>query len=45
MKFICKYCKVEVVSRENPEPVLGKEHGKHCPRRFRRFHPNARTKK
>lgn len=32
-KYRCKFCKVEVVSRDNHHPILGKEHGKKCPRR------------
>lgn len=32
-KLICKYCKVEVVSKEEPRAVLGREHKKCCPRR------------
>jgi hypothetical protein len=34
-KYICKYCKVEVRSKTNLRAVLGQEHGKHCPRRFK----------
>jgi hypothetical protein len=32
-KYICKHCKVQVVSKFDTRPVLGREHGKHCPRR------------
>lgn len=32
-KYICKHCGVQVISRDNHHPVLGKEHGKKCPRR------------
>lgn len=32
-KYICKYCKVEVVSRADTRAILGKEHNKHCRRR------------
>lgn len=32
-KFICKHCKVPVVSKTNTRPLLGREHDKHCPRR------------
>lgn len=32
-KFVCRHCKVEVVSKEKPVPVLGKQHKKSCPRR------------
>lgn len=31
-KFICRYCKVEVLSREDKRAVLGKEHAKWCRR-------------
>lgn len=31
--YRCKHCKVQVVSKENTNAVLGKSHGKHCPRR------------
>lgn len=34
-KFICRECKVQVVSRENKKAIYGKEHGKHCSRRFK----------
>lgn len=34
-KFICKHCKVQVVSKTNHQAIWGKEHGKHCPRRFK----------
>lgn len=30
---ICKHCKVDVISKTDTRAVLGKEHGKHCPRR------------
>ena len=32
-KLICKYCKVEVVSKTDLRAVLGKEHKKCCPRK------------
>lgn len=32
-KYICKHCKVPVVSNTNTRAILGREHGKHCPRR------------
>lgn len=32
--FICKKCKVPVVSRSDTRAILGYEHGKHCPRRY-----------
>ena len=35
-RYICKHCKVDVVSKENKKAVWGQEHGKHCPRRFDR---------
>lgn len=31
--FRCKFCKVEVVSKDNHHPLLGLSHGKKCPRR------------
>lgn len=31
--YRCKHCKVEVVSKSDFHPKLGKGHGKHCPRR------------
>lgn len=34
-KFVCKWCKVPVVSRSNHAAILGRVHGKHCPRRFK----------
>lgn len=34
-KLICKHCKVQVISRTNLKAIFGKEHGKHCPRRFK----------
>lgn len=33
-KFICKHCKVQVISKTNKKAIWGKSHGKHCPRRF-----------
>jgi RNase P subunit RPR2 len=32
-KYICKHCKVQVISGTNTRAILGREHGKHCPRR------------
>lgn len=32
-KFICKYCKVQVLGREDFRPILGKVHLKHCKRK------------
>lgn len=32
-KFICKHCKVEVVSKTDFHPKLGKQHSRKCPRR------------
>lgn len=34
-KLICRHCKVPVISRTNLRAILGREHGKHCPRRFK----------
>lgn len=34
-KYICKYCKVEIKSKQNVRAILGQEHGKNCPRRFK----------
>lgn len=31
--FICKFCRVPVVSEFNHHPLLGYSHGKKCPRR------------
>lgn len=33
--FICKWCKVPVVSRADTRAILGREHSKHCRRRNR----------
>jgi len=30
--YRCKHGKVQVVSKNNFHPVLGKQHSKHCPR-------------
>jgi hypothetical protein len=43
--FICKKCKVPVISRSDTRAILGKEHAKWCPRYLTRFHPNTRVKK
>lgn len=32
IKFVCKHCKVQVVSRMNYRAILGREHKKSCPR-------------
>lgn len=32
-KYVCKFCHVQMVSKDNHHPVLGKTHGKKCPRR------------
>jgi hypothetical protein len=32
VKFICKFCKVEVLSRYDKRAVLGKSHKRGCPR-------------
>lgn len=34
-RFICKICKTPVISRTNLKAIYGREHGKHCERRFR----------
>lgn len=34
-KLICKHCKVQVISKTNLKAILGRQHGKHCPRRFK----------
>lgn len=31
-KFVCKHCKVQVVSREDHHAILGREHKAWCPR-------------
>jgi len=31
-KYVCKYCKVEVMGPHDFRAVLGKEHAKHCRR-------------
>ena len=31
--YRCKHCKVQVLSKIDFRPVLGKTHSKHCPRR------------
>lgn len=33
--FICKFCHVPVISRSDRRAIIGREHGKHCPRRFK----------
>lgn len=33
--YRCKFCKVQVVGPHNTKPILGRLHGKHCPRRFK----------
>ena len=32
-KFVCKHCKVQVVSKTNFRAILGHEHKRSCPRR------------
>lgn len=32
-KFICKFCKVQVISKFNFAPIWGQEHKKSCPRK------------
>lgn len=32
-KFVCRHCKVQVVSRRDTRPILGKEHKPSCLRR------------
>ena len=44
-KYICKHCKVQVISSTDFRAIVGHEHSRKCPRRFRHFHPNTRTKK
>jgi uncharacterized protein YlaI len=34
-KFVCKHCKVQVISKTNLKAIFGREHGKHCPRRYK----------
>lgn len=33
VKFVCKICKVQVISRTNTKAIYGQEHKKCCPRR------------
>lgn len=33
--YRCKFCHVQVVSKTNTAPILGKSHGKHCRRRHK----------
>lgn len=33
--YLCKHCKVRVVSKTNTQAILGRSHGKHCPRRYK----------
>ena len=32
-KFVCKHCKVQVISKTNTRAIFGHEHSKSCPRR------------
>lgn len=32
-KYVCKHCKVPVLSKNNFHAILGREHKKGCPRR------------
>lgn len=32
-KYICKFCKVEVVSKTNTRAIFTHEHKRNCPRR------------
>ena len=32
-RYVCKHCHVTVVSKTNHRPILGREHGKSCPRK------------
>lgn len=32
-KYICRHCKVQVISATNKRAIWGREHGKSCPRR------------
>ena len=34
-KFICKHCKVQVISKTNFHAIFGHEHKRSCPRRKR----------
>lgn len=33
VQYVCKFCKVPVISKDDRRPVLGKVHKKCCPRR------------
>lgn len=33
VKYVCKHCKVSVISKNDARAVLGKTHKKGCPRR------------
>lgn len=44
-KYLCKFCHVPVISKTDFRAIVGREHGKKCPRRFRHFHPNTRIYK
>lgn len=32
-KYVCRHCKVQVISKTDTHAVLGKEHKTSCPRR------------
>jgi len=32
-KYRCKHCQVPVIGKTDFRPILGRSHGKHCPRR------------
>lgn len=32
-KYLCKFCKVQVVSKTNHKAIYGREHKKCCPRK------------
>jgi hypothetical protein len=34
-KFVCKYCKVQVIGKNNHAAILGQEHKKSCPRKIK----------
>lgn len=31
--YRCRHCHVQVISKTNTRAILGRSHGKHCPRR------------
>ena len=34
-KLVCRFCHVDVVSREDLRPILGRSHAKSCPRHLK----------